>query len=96
MSASITIAVTPTPPNPNPDFHFSLKPNPSSNFIELGFGFLKLESTVKIYNLQGRLVLIKNIPKEIENYTIPIQHIASGQYTLLFENGEFFVRRKVK
>jgi hypothetical protein len=84
MSASITIAVTPSPPNPNPDFHFSLKPNPSSNFIELGFGFLKLESTVKIYDLQGRLVLKQSIPKEIENYTIPIQHIASGQYTLVF------------
>jgi hypothetical protein len=93
MSSSITIAVTPTPQIP--DFNFSLKPNPSSNFIELGFGFLKLESTVKIYDLQGRLVLIKNIPKEIENYTIPIQHLAAGQYTLVFENSEFFVRRKV-
>jgi hypothetical protein len=93
--ANITISVTPTPPNPNPDFHFSLKPNPSSNFIELGFGFLKLESTVKIYDLQGRIVLIKNIPKEIENYTITIQHLAAGQYTLVFENSEFFVRKRV-
>ena len=93
--ANITISVTPAPPNPNPDFHFSLKPNPSSNFIELGFGFLKLESTVKIYDLQGRLVLIKNIPKEIENYTIPIQHLAAGQYTLVIENSEFFVRKRV-
>ncbi|NBR14290.1 MAG: T9SS C-terminal target domain-containing protein [Flavobacteriales bacterium] len=91
--ASITIAVTPTPPIP--DFHFTLKPNPSSNFIELGFGFLKLESTVKIYDLQGRLVLKQNIPKEIENYTIAIQHLATGQYTLVFENSEFFVRKRV-
>lgn len=90
---SITIAVTPTPQIP--DFNFSLKPNPSSNFIELGFGFLKLESTVKIYDLQGRLVLKQNIPKEIENYTIPIQHLATGQYTLVFENSEFFVRKRV-
>jgi hypothetical protein len=93
--ASITISVTPNPPNPNPDFHFSLKPNPSSSFIELGFGFLKLESTVKIYDLQGRLVLKQNIPKEIENYTITIQHLAAGQYTLVFENSEFFVRKRV-
>ena len=93
MSAIITIAVTPTPPIP--DFHFTLKPNPSSNFIELGFGFLKLESTLKIYDLQGRLVLKQNIPKEIENYTISIQHLATGQYTLLFENSEFFVRKRV-
>lgn len=93
MSSSITIAVTPTPQIP--DFNFSLKPNPSSNFIELGFGFLKLESTVKIYDLQGRLVLKQNIPKEIENYTIAIQHLATGQYTLVFENSEFFVRKRV-
>lgn len=93
MSSSITITVTPTPPIP--DFHFTLKPNPSSNFIELGFGFLKLESTVKIYDLQGRLVLKQNVPKEIENYTIPIQFLAVGQYTLVFENSEFFVRKRV-
>lgn len=93
--ASITISVTPAPPNPNPDFHFSIKPNPSSNFLELSFGFLKLESTVKIYDLQGRLVLKQSIPKDIENYTITIQHLASGQYTLLFENSEFFVRKRV-
>ena len=76
--------------NPNPPSAISspllgqilVYPNPVKDY-------LTIESTenfnIQLYNIQGALVLIKSLYEPLSK--LDISHLASGQYTLLFEMG---------
>lgn len=60
-----------------------LSPNPTSNFLTISGKINTLPNLqLRIYNMQGQVVLQKQLPELMEEYSISVAHLPKGQYAI--------------
>lgn len=73
-----------------------LSPNPASSYIHVYFpSEINSTSTLKLMDLQGRLILTKEFNKGgLVNENMDISYLAKGSYIMSFESPEYKTQRK--
>lgn len=68
----------------------SIYPNPASSVISFETGVINGEATVRITDLTGRTVMVKDLGKQVEGtktFTVDVATLTQGMYFVEFVNG---------
>ncbi|PLW97559.1 MAG: hypothetical protein C0591_06305 [Marinilabiliales bacterium] len=81
ISHFYTASLSPTGIQENDNMQLRLHPNPATSIVTLQSSFFNQQSSVaKMYDLDGKKLLEKQIPKGTESVEIDISHLSSGVY----------------
>ncbi|MFN5829545.1 MAG: T9SS type A sorting domain-containing protein [Bacteroidota bacterium] len=75
--------------------YFKAFPVPAQNILNLSFNELKSAAIVYVYDMEGRLLLSKNISSNSRNAQLELSQIPAGVYYVLLMNNERAERTKI-
>ncbi len=72
-------------------------PNPARNFLVISMAAQQSQSTIEVYDITGKRVLVSSIAKNVKEYHLSVQDLAKGVYQIvIFNNQSYFQSRFVK
>jgi hypothetical protein len=75
--------------------YFKAFPVPAQNTLNLSFNELKSAASVYVYDMEGRLLLSKNISSNSRNAQLELSQLPAGVYYVLLINSERAERTKI-
>jgi hypothetical protein len=75
--------------------YFKAFPVPAQNTLNLSFSELKSAASVYVYDMEGRLMLSKNINSNSRNAQLELSQVPAGVYYVLLLNTERAERTKI-
>jgi hypothetical protein len=75
--------------------YFKAFPVPAQNTLNLSFNELKSAASVYVYDMEGRLMLSKNINSNSRNAQLELSQVPAGVYYVLLMNNERAERTKI-
>ena len=75
--------------------NLKIYPNPTTGFVNIDLGNQNLESNsiVKLFDIQGRMILTKEMKTAIDN--VNISNLSDGVYLITIENGSYRTTKKI-
>jgi hypothetical protein len=75
--------------------NLKIYPNPTTGFVNIDLGNQNLESNsiVKLFDIQGRMILTKEMKTAIDN--VNISNLSDGVYLITIENGSSRTTKKI-
>ncbi|MFN0189901.1 MAG: T9SS type A sorting domain-containing protein [Bacteroidia bacterium] len=71
-----------------------LFPNPCKDKLHLQFNSAGKSSTITIYDLQGRNIVMNEIEHNSNTTTLDVENLEAGTYILQIRNGDQLFRKK--
>lgn len=75
--------------------YFKAFPVPAQNTLNLSFSELKSAASVYVYDMEGRLMISKNINSNSRNAQLELSQVPAGVYHVLLMNNERAERTKI-
>jgi hypothetical protein len=79
------------------DESLTIYPNPASDYIKINTGSNKFTGnvSVKLYDLNGKLLIDKVFDAAFNDIKLPISNVTSGTYFVIVNNNNYTATRKI-
>lgn len=71
-----------------------IQPNPADNSITIHFPFHKSKTSIRIFDVSGKLITLVEINADQNSYELNTTELKNGIYQLLFLNGNSYYASK--